>query len=113
MLKESALVGFVATSRPADARAFYEQVLGLRCCASDAYALVFEVGASQLRVQVVPEFVPHASTVIGWQVAGRSRTLNVRSGRWRSTVLSSSAMPVWIRTTSASGRPRAGHGLRG
>jgi catechol-2,3-dioxygenase len=55
MLNKSNVVAFVATSRPENAKSFYEQTLGLRLVTDDAFAIVFDANGVMLRVQKVQE----------------------------------------------------------
>ncbi len=68
MLGSSQLTGFVATVDPPRAKRFYQGILGLRLLSEDPFALVFECGGNQLRVQVLKEFRPQPFTVLGWRV---------------------------------------------
>lgn len=70
VLGTSKLVAFVPTTDPAKARAFYEEVLGLRLV-EDAkpFALVFDAHGTMLRVTTVHEHHPDPFTVLGWDVA--------------------------------------------
>ena len=68
MLRAAKLTAFAATVMPARARAFYEDVLGLRLLTEDRFALAFDVDGVQLRVQKVEEFRPQPFTVLGWEV---------------------------------------------
>jgi catechol 2,3-dioxygenase-like lactoylglutathione lyase family enzyme len=61
-------VAFVATTGPARARAFYEDVLGLAFVADEGFALVFEVAGTMLRVTRVEALEPQPFTVLGWRV---------------------------------------------
>ena len=70
MLGEKKLVGFVATTDFARARAFYGDVLGLKFLKDDGFALVFEASGVMVRVAKVPgEFKPAPYTVLGWEVS--------------------------------------------
>lgn len=60
---------FIATAKPAEARAFYEDVLGLKFVEDSPLALVFELQSAILRIQKVDEVVATAYTALGWQVA--------------------------------------------
>lgn len=60
---------FVATTRPADARAFYEGTLGLRFRADDEFAQLFDMpDGVTLRIQKVRELTAQPFTVLGWEV---------------------------------------------
>ena len=50
MLTGCEAIYFVATSRPAEARAFYEDTLGLALIADEPFALVFSVAGRMLRI---------------------------------------------------------------
>jgi predicted enzyme related to lactoylglutathione lyase len=69
MLNRSKVVTFVATSKPDSAKSFYEQTLGLRLVADDAFAIVFDANGIMLRVQKVEKHTAPNYTVLGWDVA--------------------------------------------
>ena len=69
MLNETSLIGFVATKCPAESKAFYGSVLGLRQLSEDDYAIVFDANGVMLRVQIVAEHSPQPFTVMGWRVS--------------------------------------------
>ena len=52
MLSHSRLVGFVATAKPAEARSFYEGVLGLALVEEGPFTLVFDANGTTVRVQI-------------------------------------------------------------
>jgi catechol 2,3-dioxygenase-like lactoylglutathione lyase family enzyme len=68
MLATSRLMGFIATTDPARARPFYEQVLGLTLVSEDQFATVFRAGVTVIRVARVQQFQPFSFTVLGWEV---------------------------------------------
>ena len=70
------LVAFAATTDPVKARAFYEDVLGLRLV-EDAkpFALVFDANGTMLRVTTVHEHHPQPFTVLGWEVESIQSTV--------------------------------------
>ena len=75
------LVGFVATTDLARARAFYADTLSLRVVGEDPYAITLDANGTMLRVAAVPELRPAAYTVCGWRVgdiAGAIRQLGDR-----------------------------------
>lgn len=61
-------MAFVATADPGRARAFYEDVLGLRLVEEAPFALVFDANGTRLRVARVGQVTPASYTVLGWQV---------------------------------------------
>ena len=69
MLADQQIAAFVATTQPERAKAFYGGTLGLPLVSDDPHALVFDNGATMLRVQKVKEFTPHLFTALGWNVA--------------------------------------------
>jgi catechol 2,3-dioxygenase-like lactoylglutathione lyase family enzyme len=69
ILGNSKLVAFVPTTDPSKARAFYEDLLGLRMVADEKpFALVFDANGTMLRVTTVHEHHPQSFTVLGWEV---------------------------------------------
>jgi catechol 2,3-dioxygenase-like lactoylglutathione lyase family enzyme len=68
MLSDSNLAAFIATSKPDEARAFYEDVLGLTLLSDEQYAIVFEANGTTLRVQKAGSFTPQQFTALGWHV---------------------------------------------
>jgi catechol 2,3-dioxygenase-like lactoylglutathione lyase family enzyme len=68
MLKSARVMCFVATARPAAAREFYQDTLGLRLLSEDRFALAFDANGIMLRVQKVESFEPAPFTVLGWDV---------------------------------------------
>ncbi len=76
ILGGSKLVAFAPTTNPAKARAFYEDVLGLRLVADEKpFALVFDANGTMLRVTTVHEHHPQAFTVLGWEVESIETTV--------------------------------------
>jgi catechol 2,3-dioxygenase-like lactoylglutathione lyase family enzyme len=68
MLTDAPVVAFVATTRPAEARVFYADVLGLRLVHEDQFALEFVAGGTSLRVTRVENLQAAGYTVLGWSV---------------------------------------------
>ena len=68
-LAQNSPVGFIPTTKPEAARAFYEKTLGLRFESADEFAIVFRLGPAgiMLRVTRAPEFTPAPFTIFGWQ----------------------------------------------
>jgi catechol 2,3-dioxygenase-like lactoylglutathione lyase family enzyme len=81
VLGAAAIVAFVATSDPAAARAFYAETLGLRFVADEPVALVFDAGATQLRIQKVPGHTPLPYTALGWRVTDIAATVAALASR--------------------------------
>ena len=75
------MVGFVTTTAPERARAFYGDTLGFRFIEDDGFALSFDASGTLLRVAKAHSFTPSQATVLGWEVddiAGAVRELAAR-----------------------------------
>jgi catechol 2,3-dioxygenase-like lactoylglutathione lyase family enzyme len=70
MLGSNKIVAFVPTRDSAQARAFYEDTLGLKFLTDDGFALVLEANGIMVRIAKVPEFKPAQFTILGWEVSG-------------------------------------------
>jgi len=70
MLGSTNTVAMVPIKDPAKARAFYEDVLGLRFVKDDGFALVFIANGVMIRAAKMKDFTPAQYTVLGWQVSG-------------------------------------------
>jgi catechol 2,3-dioxygenase-like lactoylglutathione lyase family enzyme len=68
MLGSNDIVAFVTITDFQKARAFYEDVLGLKFVKDDGFALVFDANGIMLRAAKMKEVTPAHSTVLGWQV---------------------------------------------
>src|SRR5216683_3661635 len=75
MLGKYDVIAFVATIQPDRAKAFYNEILGLRLLADTPFALVFAVGATTLRISKVKDLKPAAYTVLGWKVTDIRSTI--------------------------------------
>ena len=75
MLQHAKLVAFGATVDGARAATFYGTVLGLPVRTDDAFALSFDAGGVELRLQKVERFTPQPFTALGWQVPDISDVL--------------------------------------
>ena len=62
------MIGFVMTSQPEKAKAFYGDVLGFRLMSDDNFALVFDANGTMIRVGKGQPFTPAQNTVLGWEV---------------------------------------------
>ncbi len=61
-------ISFIATANPVESRSFYETTLNLNCLSDDPFALVFDLGATTLRIQKVESIAEVNYTVLGWEV---------------------------------------------
>jgi predicted enzyme related to lactoylglutathione lyase len=68
MLVDEILKTFVPTVKPLDAKAFYQDILGLKFLGGDNYGMEFDSGGTLLRVITVRELKPQEFTVLGWNV---------------------------------------------
>ena len=68
MLANAKVMAFIATAQPETAKAFYQQLLGLRLVADTPFALVFDAGGTELRVQKVQGVSTAPYTALGWAV---------------------------------------------
>src|SRR5262245_13191145 len=68
MLSNSVLIAFAATIDGAKARAFYEDVLGLRVITDDDFAVVLDANGTELRIQKVRSLTPQPHTQLGWLI---------------------------------------------
>ena len=68
MLKLAKIVCFVATAKPAAAKKFYRDVLGLSLVEDSPFAIVFDLNGTMLRVQKVQNVAPAGYTALGWEV---------------------------------------------
>ena len=59
---------------------FYRDTLGLILCHEDAFAAVFEAGATTIRIASVPDFTPHEHTMLGFLVSDVDMTVKALSG---------------------------------
>jgi extradiol dioxygenase family protein len=68
LLDQSALIGFIATTQPQQARVFYGDLLGLHFIEENAFALIFDAHGTMVRIQKVKTVDKATYTVLGWQV---------------------------------------------
>ena len=62
------MIGFVTTTSPERAKAFYGDTLGFRFLEDDGFALSFDAHGTPLRVAKAQSFTPSQATVLGWEV---------------------------------------------
>jgi len=75
-LSAAKLCGFVATRDRVRAKAFYQDVLGLKLVSDDQFAVVFETGGTTLRVTPVQQHTVEQHTVLGWNVRDIEATVD-------------------------------------
>ena len=106
MMNTSALVGFVATAKPAEAKRFYQSVLGLTLLEDGPHAFVFDSNGTPLRVQKVQTVSAPNYTALGWNVSDINGLVQDLSARGvvfeRYPGLSQDPAGIW-RTRDGSG----------
>jgi len=75
VLGAATVTAFLATTNGPRSKEFFGRVLGLRLNTEDDFALVFDAGGVELRIQKVKTFVPHPFTALGWQVRSIGKTI--------------------------------------
>lgn len=63
------MIGFLTTSNPEEAKAFYADTLGFHQLSEDDFAIVFDANGTTIRVGKAQSFTPAQGTVLGWEVA--------------------------------------------
>jgi len=81
MLANETLKSFVPTVKPAEAKVFYRDILGLKLISEDDYALEFDANGTLLRIITVPELKPHAFTALGWNVKDIKATIQALNSK--------------------------------
>ena len=82
MLGSTNIVAFVPTKDAEKARAFYENVLGLRFVKDDGFALVFDGNGIMVRVAKSGDFKPAQFTILGWEIHGIDGYSSLRDPPW-------------------------------
>jgi catechol 2,3-dioxygenase-like lactoylglutathione lyase family enzyme len=86
--KERTFMGILETAKPVvvvctrdrtRAVEFYRDTLGLVLRHEDAFAAVFEAGASTIHIAGVPDFTPHGHTMLGFLVPDVDMTVKALS----------------------------------
>ena len=68
MLGSATITALVGTMKPDAAKAFYQDVLGLRFVTDDTYAMIFEGKNARVRVSRVPAVMPAQYAVLAFTV---------------------------------------------
>ena len=68
ILQNQAIRTFVPTVKPAEAKLFYRDILGLKLLSEDNYASEFDANGVLLRITTVQELTPQPFTILGWNV---------------------------------------------
>lgn len=75
MLASSRMLGLIPITDAARAKAFYAERLGLKFVSEDPFALVFDANGNMLRLTKMKEFTPQRFTILGWEVADITSTV--------------------------------------
>jgi catechol 2,3-dioxygenase-like lactoylglutathione lyase family enzyme len=68
MLAKYDIIAFIGNPDAAEAKSFYEGILGLKLVSDDGFALVFDANGIILRVSIEKDFHPAPFTILGWKV---------------------------------------------
>jgi catechol 2,3-dioxygenase-like lactoylglutathione lyase family enzyme len=68
MLSQCDLVGFIPTTSPDRARAFYVDTLKLDFISQDQFAIVVRANGNDIRIARVEKHTPAPFTILGWKV---------------------------------------------
>lgn len=69
MLGSNNIIAFIPITDSNEARAFYENVLGLTFIKDDGFALVLQANGIMVRAVKVRDFTPAQFTILGWEVS--------------------------------------------
>jgi len=69
MLTNNKLKAFIPTTKPKQAKQFYQDTLGLKLNFETDYSMQFEGKQSLLMITTVESFEPQPFTVLGWNVS--------------------------------------------
>ena len=105
MLRDAKVTAFLATTQGPRAAAFYAETLALRQLSDDEFALVFDLGGVELRIQKLKQFTPQPFTALGWQVPTLRTTIAALADRGvafeRFPGLAQDAQGVWVAPSGA------------
>jgi predicted enzyme related to lactoylglutathione lyase len=68
MFDDAVIKTFVPTTKPQEAKTFYQEILGFKLLNEDYFAIEFDANGTLLRVSIVPELNPQLFTILGWNV---------------------------------------------
>jgi len=81
MLETCEVIAFAGSADLVRARAFYEQVLGLRLIEQNDFVCVFDANGTMLRVTAVAGVARPGYTVLGWRVSDITAVARGLTGR--------------------------------
>jgi len=99
-------VAFIATAESTKSRYFYESILEFHCVSEDAFAIVFDLGVSSLRIQKVPSVPETNYTVLGWEVTNIQQSVAELSNKGVEfeifSQLPQDELGIWLSPSGAS-----------
>jgi catechol 2,3-dioxygenase-like lactoylglutathione lyase family enzyme len=105
MLAAAKLQPMLATARAPAARAFYSDTLGLTLVSEDVFALIFAVGADQVRIAKAPLVLPSAYAIMGFivkDIAADAAALAAKGVTFeRYAFLQQDSAGIWTAPTGA------------
>jgi catechol 2,3-dioxygenase-like lactoylglutathione lyase family enzyme len=81
MLGSSTITSLIGTTKPAIAKAFYGDVLGLKFVSEDQFATVFEGKNMRIRVSGTPSVVPAPYAVLAFDVANMDQAVDALTAK--------------------------------
>lgn len=81
MLASSTLTSLIGTAKPAAAKAFYGDILGLKLVAEDGFAAIFETKNARIRVSTTPTVAPAPYAVLAFDVAAIESTIDALAAK--------------------------------
>ncbi|MBL8538267.1 MAG: VOC family protein [Hyphomonadaceae bacterium] len=76
MLAKSTLTALIGTTKPAIAKAFYQDTLGLKFVSEDQFASIFETANARIRVSHTPTVAPAPYAVLSFDVADMGKAVD-------------------------------------
>lgn len=76
MLASAAITSLIGTMKPDAAKAFYQDVLGLKFITDDTFAMIFEGRNTRVRVSRVPAVAPAQYAVLAFTVDDIEKTVD-------------------------------------
>ena len=103
MLGSNKVTCFVCTTDYKRARAFYEEILGLKFVSEDQFAMVLNANGTMLRIARFPDLKPAPFTVLGWETSKIETQVSELEKRGvqfeRYPWMAESGMAIWTAPT--------------
>lgn len=81
MLASSTLTSLIGTTKPAVAKAFYGETLGLKFVSEDQFAAIFETKNARIRISTTPSVVPAPYAVLSFDVADIAKAVDALAAK--------------------------------